>query len=236
MNKYTLHEVEDGNGWTATGEYNSGQILFVKCSENAAIIMVSESPKCEFLRIKQGIKNDLELLDIESDLGEAMIYALVFKYLPNELSYKEAYYFCAFIGTKLGRKYLLSDYKNTGYDNHDKAPFILEDVNHTTVINHFIKEEVIKLVDIYGCEAFDKLNFLTKLITTKRSVIEPECESIINIIADLVKKLERVPYKKEVREIWLNERTNRSERQFSRNLKSLGFEWLPIAPKGKNTF
>ena len=254
MSSYTFKEDCNGNGWLAKGNPNSGILYLYKntLSEELASAIdkgivnkeaqsgyrhgeAIPSPKCEFLRIKQGMRNNLGSIDPDTELGEAIVYALAFKLFSTQNPIQKERYFEAFIQTTHGLAYLALDPLYSG-KNHGEYLYSIDGVNPESVVDNFIKEETINLINIHGAEIFDKLSQLTKIMITKRSEIEPESESIVRIIGGLAKKLDRVPYKKEVKEIWLKERTNRSERQFTRNLKSLGFEWLPIAPKGKNNF
>jgi hypothetical protein len=120
------------------------------------------------------------------------------------------------------------------FDKRDKE----QDTGSTSFnyIKEFIGERIADEIEIYGSKFLFKIAELSRCIESKQVCLNKEEKDFLDAVSVSTNKVEKVPFQKEVKLLWLQGRIGRTEEHFRRVRDKLGFSWLPAGTRGKSAY
>lgn len=226
---YEINNNED-YGWTARKNAFSGSIFAVTDGRYTASgkfkATAMESDTARFSTIQQGKKGNSLLEKGSAGLPSIWLYMLAIMSYPERPEFlREQMIDTLMSHPNFHMQRVIFDKRHKDKDG-GSTPF--------DYIKKYIGERITFGIEVYGSPFLFDVAELSRCIEKKEYSTNKEERDFLEAVSSSTDEVEKVPFQKEVKLLWLQGREGRTEEHFRRVRNKLGFSWLPTGTRGKS--
>jgi len=240
---YVLEEFADCC-WEAKGEGISGKITFIGiegiCLSGKKEAHANTHPLCWFSTICQGVRNEaLKNFILDAEGGFSLIVILLaINLMPEKPEYFRESLIEAYFDhpkSRLTRIQISNIYDDEWGAKYGEPSFFVFEKQ----LQHCFIRSLKK-----GSEGLVLLAETAKIIESKNRSLKQggnpadltkSDADFVRCVEQATEETEDIPTQKEVSKRWISQRKGRTQDQFKKIKKRLGFDWLPAGKRGENT-